>query len=70
MLGHHAAKKIIFENRFICEVSCKLHRLVKVAIEGIGARFRERLMNDVDGNARDAVNKLFSVHSSVHVWLR
>jgi hypothetical protein len=70
VLEPYADEKVIFENRFLFEVSRKLHPIVKAATEGIGASFKSGLRTGIDAKARDRIDALFEVRSSVPVWLK
>ncbi|MNG07339.1 hypothetical protein D3C84_906340 [compost metagenome] len=65
-----SGKTIAFENNFIYEVARKIHPLVKVSTEGFGAAFKANLKQNLDPAITNKIDELFSVRSSVNVWLR
>jgi hypothetical protein len=69
-LAAYKGRKLVFEERFVYEVSRKLHPLVKQATEGMGSVFKGRLEPSTPQEARNRINELFTVRSSVSVWLR
>ena len=69
-LAGHGNKKLVFENRFIYEISRKLHPLIKKATEGVGTAFKARLKASTPADVRQKLDDLFSVKSSVAVWLQ
>lgn len=69
VLAPHADKKLVFENRFIYEVSRKLHPLVKKSTEGLGGAFKNRLNPTTPSAARKKIDDLFTVKSTIAVWL-
>ena len=63
-------RKVVFDERFISEVARKLHPLVKSATDGMGAAYVARLEPSTPSGVRSRVDDLFTVRSSVPVWLR
>ncbi len=62
-------QKVVFEKNFIYEVARKLHRLVEESTTGIGAAFNERLINPLDADVTNDIDRFFETKSSVGVWL-
>lgn len=60
---------VAFDNKFIFEVSRKLHPLIQEAIGRLESDFRAKLKKDVDKDASKAIKKLFQVKSQCAVWL-
>lgn len=69
-LSEHGNKKLVFENRFIYEISRKLHPLIKESTNGIGEPFKNRLKATTPQSARQKIDDLFTVKSPIAVWLR
>ena len=69
-LQNYGDNQLVFENNFIFEVSRKLHQIVKTATEGIGNAFEAKMLQNLDQNELDKINKFFEVKSSVPAWLR
>lgn len=69
-LANCGGKTVAFENNFIYEVARKLHPLVKSATEGFGGVFKQALKPGLPVAVTTPINELFSVRSTVNVWLR
>lgn len=69
-LSDCGGKTVAFENNFIYEVARKIHPLIKTATEGIGGVYKAKLKPGLDAAVRGKIDDLFSVRSSVNVWLR
>ncbi|BDS10830.1 hypothetical protein [Aureispira anguillae] len=69
-LKSYGRQTIAFEKNFIFEVARKLHPVVKKATEGIGTKYKTRLISGTKQVDIDRINKLFEVKSSVGAWLR
>ncbi len=69
-LENLGGKQLSFENNFIFEVARKLHPIVKKTTEGIGQKFKNKLIDNISKNDRNKIDKLFNVKSSISVWLK
>lgn len=69
-LSNHGGKTVAFENNFIYEVARKLHPLVKNATTGVKTAYMKKLKQNLDPAVIAKIEELFSVRSSVNVWLR
>ena len=63
-------RPVVLDDKFIFEVSRKLHPLVQGAVSRIEQDFRAKLRPNVDSEATKAINRLFQVKSKCAVWLR
>lgn len=69
-LNNCGRQTIAFEKNFIFEVARKLHPIVKRATEGVGTKYKAKLINGIEQTDIDRINKLFEVKSSIGVWLK
>lgn len=69
-LANSGGSTVAFENNFIYEVARKLHPVVKSATEGFGGVYKQALKTGLPITATKSIDDLFSVRSTVNVWLR
>jgi hypothetical protein len=69
-LSAHAGETVAFENNFIYEVARKMHPLIKLATNGFGGAYKAALKANTPTSVSTVIDELFSVRSSVNVWLR
>jgi hypothetical protein len=69
-LKSHGGNQVAFENNFIFEVARKLHPIIKNATGGIGSKFKQGMLQNLDQATLDRINEFFDVKSSVPVWLK
>lgn len=60
---------VTFDDKFIFEVSRKLHPVVQDAMGRLESDFRSKLRQNIDAGARESIDKLFEVRSKCSVWL-
>lgn len=68
-LSEFANCNILLDKNFIYEVSRKMHEIVRVSTTGIGAKYIERMRDDIDNNTRRKVETFFEVKSSISAWM-
>jgi hypothetical protein len=69
-LEHFGGKLLAFENNFIFEIARKLHPIIKDSTYRIRDQFLDKLLDDIDEQEEEKVNKFFEVKSPINVWLR
>lgn len=60
---------VTFDDKFIFEVSRKLHLIVQGAVKRLEHDFRAKLRPGIDADSSMAIDKLFQVKSQCAVWL-
>lgn len=69
-LRKYANQQVAFDNQIISEIARKLHPLVRDATDRMKQGFESHLVSGITADQRRSLDTLFTVHSSVSVWLR
>lgn len=69
-LNHFLNQNILLDSKFICEVSRKMHNIVKTSTCGIGEKYIDGLYTTIKPEILNKIRTFFEVKSSISVWLR
>jgi hypothetical protein len=69
-LSNFIDRDITFGDRFILEVSRKMHMLIKDSTTRVGDAYKSRLIAEIPVCENVKIEKLFRVDSSMPVWLK
>lgn len=69
-LKSFGGKQLSFENSFINEVARKLHPIIKKRTEGIGKKFKSKLITNISKSDKEKIDKLFEVTSTASAWFK